>query len=320
MKNILVTLPLEPQHRAFFASQASGTAEEYRFTYIPAEDVTAADLAEASVVLGSIDADLLPAAQKLEWLQISWAGADAYLRPGLLGDEILLTNASGAYGLAVSEHMVAASFALVRRLHQYARNQQAHVWESRGPISSVEGAKVLALGLGDIGGSYARKMKALGSYVIGVRRTPGEKPDWLDEVHTIDELDELLPRADIVGMALPGGTATYHILDERRLRLMKSGAYLVNCGRGNAIDPAGLKAVLAEGQLGGVALDVTEPEPLPADDPLWDDERVLLTPHISGQFLLRETFERVIRICGENLYRYVRGLPLEHIVNRTTGY
>ncbi len=320
MKKILVTLPLEPQHKAFFASQASGTSEEYEFIYIPTEELKAEDLAEVSVILGSLDAELLPAAKKLEWLQISWAGADAYLRPGLLREDVTLTNASGAYGLAVSEHMVAASFALVRRLHQYARNQQAHLWECRGPITSVEGSKVLALGLGDIGGSYARKMKALGAYVIGVRRRAGEKPDWLDEVHTIDELDELLPRADIVGMALPGGTATAHILDERRLRLLKPGAFVVNCGRGNAIDPAGLKAVLADGTLGGVAMDVTEPEPLPADDPLWDDERILITPHISGQFLLRETFERVVRLSGENLYRYVRGLPLAHVVDRTTGY
>ena len=320
MKKVLVTLDAEPQHLAFFEAQVRDAAEEYAFVCRPADSLTESDLTDVQIILGSLDPALLPAANRLEWLQIAWAGADNYLNAGTLRDDVLFTNASGAYGLAVSEHMLAVTLALVRRLHQYARNQQAHVWADRGAITSVEGSKVLVLGLGDIGGRYARKMKALGAYVIGLRRTEAEKPDYLDEQYTIDRLDEQLPRADIVAMVLPGGAATNHIMDERRLRLMKKNAYLVNCGRGSAIDPQGLKRVLAEGAIGGAALDVTEPEPLPADDPLWDDERVILTPHISGQFFLRETFERVIRICGENLYRYAHGLELAHVVDRRTGY
>lgn len=320
MKKILVTIPAEDLHKAFFAAQVSGGEEEYGFVYRPADELTAEDVRDASIIVGSVDTALLAEAEKLEWLQLSWAGADPYVKPGVLRQEVQLTNASGAYGLSVSEHMVAVTFALVRHLQKYARNQHARLWQPGEAIISVEGAKVLVLGLGDIGGSYAKKMKALGAYVIGVRRTAGEKPDFVDEIHTIEELDDLLGLADIVAMVLPGGKATEHIMDERRLRLMKPGAYLVNDGRGNAIDPAGLKRVLADGHLGGVALDVTEPEPLPADDPLWDDERVIITPHISGQFLLRETFERVVRICGENLYRYTHGMPLEHVVNRRTGY
>ena len=123
------------------------------------------------------------------------------------------------------------------------------------------------LGLGDIGGDYARKVHALGAHVIGVRRTNRNKPDYLDEQHTMDDLDTLLGRADIVAMVLPGGSTTNHIMDERRLRLMKKGAYLINVGRGNAIDPAALKAVLKDGHLGGCGLDVTEPEPLPPEEP-----------------------------------------------------
>lgn len=320
MKKILVTLPAEPQHKAFFESQVRGTEEVFSFAYIPADDVKPTDIADAQIILGSIDPSLLPHAAKLEWLQLSWAGADSFTKPGVLREDILLTNASGAYGVAVSEHMVAVTFALVRRLHQYARNQQKHIWVDRGEITSVEGSTVLVLGLGDIGGRYAQKLKALGAYVIGLRRTEAAKSDYLDEQYTIDRIEDMLPRADIVAMVLPGGTATAHIMDERRLRLMKKGAYLINDGRGNAIDSEALKRVLADGLLGGVALDVTESEPLPEDDALWDDERVIITPHISGQFLLRETFERVVRICGENLYRYARGMQLEKRVDRKTGY
>lgn len=320
MKKVLVTLAAEPQHMAFFESQVRDAGEAYAFTLCPADEVTEELIRDKNIILGPVDTELLPKAEALEWLQLSWAGADAFVKPGVLGERVILTNASGAYGVSVSEHMVAVTFALVRKLHQYARNQQSHVWADRGAISSVEGATVLVLGIGDIGGRYARKMKALGAYVIGVRRTEGEKPAYLDEQHTIEALDELLPRADIVAMVLPGGEATAHLMDERRLRLMKRNAYLVNDGRGGAIDPAGLKAVLRDGHLGGVALDVTEPEPLPAEDELWDMEKVIITPHISGQFHLRETFERVIRICGENLYRYARGQALSHVVDRKTGY
>jgi phosphoglycerate dehydrogenase-like enzyme len=121
-------------------------------------------------------------------------------------------------------------------------------------------------------------------------------------------------------MVLPGGDATRHILDERRMRLMKKGAYLINDGRGNAIDPAGLKAVLKDGHLGGAGLDVTEPEPLPADDELWDMDNVIITPHIAGQFLLASTFEKIVKIAGENLHAYVTGGELRHVVNRRVGY
>lgn len=318
MKQILVTLPLEERHRNYLEAQAAPA--DVRFSYRDADSVTAADLAEADAVLGDVDEDLLPAAEKLAWLQIPWAGADAFLRPGVLRPDTVLTNSSGAYGLTVSEHMLAVTLALVRRLNQYARNQAQRIWMPMGRILSIEGATVLVLGLGDIGGSYARKMKALGAYVIGVRRSAAEKPDYLDEQFTIESLDELLPRADIVAMVLPGGDATAHIMDERRLRLMKKGAYLINDGRGNAIDPQALLRVLEEGRLAGAAIDVTEPEPLPPDDPLWAQERLLITPHISGRFLLQETFERVVRIAGENLARYVRGEPLTHVVNRKVGY
>ena len=320
MKKIIVTLSLEPQHRSFFESQISGAAEETELIWSSPEELTQEMIASANAVIGPAEPDVLRGSQALEWLQISWAGADNYLRPGILRDDTVLTNASGAYGLAVSEHMIAFTFALIRRLNQYARRQQEHTWSPMGDIISVEGARVLVLGLGDIGGRYAKKMKALGAYVIGLRRTNAPKPEYADEVYTIDRLDEVLPKADIVAMALPGGDATDHIMDERRLRLMKRGAYLVNCGRGSAVDPEGLRNVLSEGHIGGAAIDVTEPEPLPSDDPLWDDERVIITPHVSGQFYLRETYELVVRICGENLYRYVRGLPLEHIVDRHAGY
>ncbi len=216
--------------------------------------------------------------------------------------------------------MLALTFAVIRRFGQYGRNQVRHVWKAMGDVISVEHSVTAVLGLGDIGGAYARKMKALGAYTIGVRRTEREKPEWLDEQYTLDALDKVLPRADIVAMALPGSPETFHLMDERRLGLMRKGSCLINVGRGNAVDTAALREALAAGRLAGAGLDVTDPEPLPADDPLWDFDNVVLTPHAAGWFFLPETLTRVVRISAGNLSAWLDGRPLTHRVSRTFGY
>lgn len=331
MMKILITLPVEERHKEYFKRQAEGCKAEAELIFKLRDQATPEDIGSADACIGNVPAEVLRRAGELsakngvkpsfKWMQLQSAGADQYTRPGVLPENVILTNSAGAYGTSVSEHMVAMTFALIRRFDQYIKQQEKHIWASAGGVTSIEGSTVLVLGLGDIGGRYAARMHALGAHVIGVRRTKKEdKPEYLDEQHVIADLDELLPRADIVAMVLPGGDATCHIMDERRLRLMKKGAYLINDGRGNAIDPEALKRVLKDGHLGGVGLDVTEPEPLPADDELWDMDRVIITPHIAGQFLLAKTFENVVKIAGENLHAFLNGEKLKHVVNRKTGY
>ena len=173
---------------------------------------------------------------------------------------------------------------------------------------SIWNSTTLVAGLGDIGSEYAKRMKALGSRVIGIRRNVVDKPDFIDEIYTMDQLDKVLPKVDFAVFILPSTPATHHIMDERRLRLMKPGSYLINAGRGDAVDCDALDMVLREGvSLAGCALDVTEPEPLPADHPLWDAPRTIITPHSAGKFHLQETFERIVRITGENLEKYLAG-------------
>lgn len=310
-RKVLVTvLPLSDEHRDFLKERASGGAFSCRMVF-KRSDVTVEDVADADAIIGNVPPALLADAKKLKWLQLNSAGADPYDRPGLLPAGCALTTASGAYGLTVSEHLLALTFALVRRLNQYMGLQKEGRWRSCGHVTSVEGSVVLVLGLGDIGGSYARKMKSLGAYVIGVRRHVNEKPDFIDELRGIDELDDLLPRADMVAMVLPGTAETFHVMDQRRLRLMKKGAYLVNAGRGTAVDLEALRKVLADDHLGGAALDVTEPEPLPPDHPLWRMDKVIITPHVAGHFFLAETVNRIVRIAGENLRNWTRGMEMK---------
>lgn len=309
-KKVLVTIPLNDEQKNLFLQQGG---DRCLITFRPGTEVTPDLLADQDALIGNLPAQLVSKAENLQWVQLNSAGADVYTPAGVLPEGCLLTTAVGAYGLAVSEHMLALTFAMVRRLGQYARGQVQHEWKSRGQIASVEGSTVLILGLGDIGGSYARKVKALGAYTIGLRRKNVDKPDYLDEQDTIDRLDQYLPRADIVAMVLPGGKETYHLMDEKRLFLMKEGSYLLNAGRGTAVDPAALEKVLRAGHLACAALDVTEPEPLPADSPLWDLDNLILTPHVAGHFFLPETVNRIVRIAASNLQAWLDGEPMRNV-------
>ncbi|WP_243122430.1 D-2-hydroxyacid dehydrogenase [Clostridium sp. KNHs216] len=184
----------------------------------------------------------------------------------------------GAYGLAVSEHMLAMLLEIIKRLHTYRDAQKLHVWKGQGKVKSIHGSTVLVLGMGDIGGEFAQKVKALGAYVIGLRRTVAEKPEYADEMHLTAELDSLLPRADIVALCLPATKETDHLFSRERLALLKEGAILLNVGRGTLIDTEALCDTLESGRLFGAGLDVTDPEPLPEGHRLWDIPNAVLLP------------------------------------------
>lgn len=317
-KNILVVLPVNPSQKEYLEKIGVGCT----FCFADQKAVTLEQVRSAQIILGNVGAELVKEAEQLEWMQLFSAGANKYCKPGIFQSDTILTNATGAFGLAISEYMLAVSLMMQKQLGTYYRNQMEHRWHREGDITFIEGSTTLVVGLGDIGGAYAKRMKALGSYTIGIRRTVCEKPSYLDEIYTIDKLDELLPRADFVAFALPETTATKGLLDERRLRLMKKEAFLVNVGRGTAIDTDALVQVLKDGWLGGCALDVTDPEPLPENHPLWDIPRVIITPHISGQIRQPGTFDKIVRLTGENLEKFLAGKTdeMKNIVDLELGY
>ncbi len=315
MKKILVVIPVNDRHKAFLEQQTEGTGEDngFEFIYKPGAEVTEEDVADVRAVIGNLSPAMIRKAKNLEWFQTNSAGYDQYLHD-VLPEGAALTPAVGAYGLSVSEHMLGQTFALIRHLPMYRDAQRENRWIRGTNIISVEGSVIAVLGTGDIGGDYARKVKALGAYTIGVRKHNKPKPEYLDEQVLLSSLDEVLPRADIVAMVLPGSPETEGLMNEARLRKMKPGAYLLNVGRGSAVDLPALKKVLDEGLLAGAALDVTNPEPLPADDSLWQYENVFITPHVAGDFWLAETFERIVRIAGKNLHAWSRGEKLPSVL------
>lgn len=296
--------------------QLFSTLPDAKFLLHPTEE----DIRHAEVILGEVPVDRIRFAEDLKWLQLSMAGTDPYIPKGVLPEDVILTNATGAFGLAISEHMVAATMMLVKKLHLYRDNMQTGRWLDRGTVDQIEGKTVLCVGLGDIGGRYAQKMKALGAHVIGVRRREMPKPDYVDEVYTQEKLDEVLPRADIVALSMPNTAQTRKMFDRERLEKMKPGSYLINVGRGNAVDCIALAELLDAERLGGAALDVTDPEPLPSDHPLWKCRNALITPHVSGFYHLPKTYRNIIDIFADNLKRYASGQPLRNIVDRETGY
>ena len=322
MKKILIAPPLEGERLRLFAERVKEKCAGFdcEFMMNTQGGVTVEEIAEANAIIGSVSPKKLAAARKLELLQLTSAGADAYAATGIVDESVLLCNCAGAYGISVSEWMLAVTFSLIRHLDGYMKNQAAKKWESLGRVISIEDSTVLVLGLGDIGGRYAKAVKAMGAHVIGIRRTEKEKPEYLDEQYTIESLPSVIGRADIIAMVLPGGSQTDHLFDEKLFGLCKDGAYIINAGRGNAIDPAALKNALKSGKIAGAGLDVTEPEPLPADDELWTMNNVVITPHIAGWFFLEKTFDNVAEIASNNIAHWLKGEPADHVVNRKTGY
>ncbi len=316
MERILVTLPVEDRHRAAFES-AAPLAE---ILYMAADSVTEDILRTVTAVIGNVSAARFKNFANIRWVQLNLAGTDGFTSPGVLAPGTVLTNASGAYGLAVSEHMLGQLLMQIKRLDQYQDAQRIRQWTDFGTVKSIWGSRTLVVGLGDIGGAFARKMYALGSEVRGIRKSPGEKPEELEAVGTFAQLDEWLPEADFVALSLPGTPATYHLFGAERLARMKPGAVLINAGRGQTVDSLALNDALRNGRLGGACLDVTDPEPLPADHPLWDAPNLLLTPHVSGFYHLPETLERIVRIAVSNLKAFMAGQPLKNQVDFACGY
>jgi phosphoglycerate dehydrogenase-like enzyme len=313
---ILVVIPLNEDEKERLQSKMP----EAEYVYLPSAEITEELVKDSDIIIGNVPPQYIKGTKKLKWLQLNSAGTDGYCEKGVIPEGAYLTNATGAYGLAISEHMLGMLLEIKKKLNLYYINQKKHIWKDEGNVTSIEGSTALVVGLGDIGGDFARKMKALGSYTIGVKRTIGEKPEYIDELYTMEALDTLLPRADIVALSLPGTKDTYHLFNKDKFKLMRKDAIILNVGRGSAICTEDLCDALENGMIRGAGLDVTDPEPLPADHRLWDVPGVVITPHISGFFHLQETLSRIVNISIDNFEHFIKQEKLKNIVNFETGY
>lgn len=309
-EHILNMFPINEEEKAQFEALMPDAVWEYpRRSTLTAEQVS-----KATIILGPPKPSDLVHAKNLHWLQSLWMGVDDYAAPGVLPDSVTITACVGAYRQTVSEHMLTTLLALCRKLPQCRDNQLKHQWVDVKKMRSIRGATILVVGAGVIGGDFARLCKALGAHTVGLKRTVTGPIDGFDELDTMENLDARLPQADVVALILPHAPETVKLMDARRLALMKPDAILLSDGRGTVLDQDALAAAMTGGHLWGAALDVTDPEPLPADSPLWDIPNLLLTPHVAGGIRMEVSRKSAVTFCLKNFERYVKGQPLEGVM------
>ena len=256
---------------------------------------------DADIVAGgSMDEELLALADDLRYFACSSAGVghlplDAFEERG-----VAVTNASGVHGPNIAEHVVGWMLMLARRLDEGLRRQQRREWRHFQAFDEFKGSTVTVVGLGSIGQAIVQRLQGFEVDTVGVRYTP-EKGGPTDEVIGFDELEEVLPRTDYLALACPLTETTEGLVGEDEFRILPSDAVLVNIGRGPIVDTDALLGALRGNKIHAAALDVTDPEPLPEDHPLWNLENVLITPHNSGH--TPHYFERCADILARNVER-----------------
>lgn len=322
MKKALVMMPFSPEEKCRLLAIAEDCCQILFYEEGWSQDAYHTALAEVDYIIGDPTPADLVFCRNLRWMQTSWAGVDGYVRAGTFPEGAMLCNMTGGYGPVIAEHEIAMILTLCKRLPEYREPQQAGVWSHPLPDKPLENATVLILGAGDIGTELAKRLHPMVKTIIGVRRTPGTYPDCFDQMITFDQLEKQLSRADIVACSLPSTPMTRGLLNRERLLQMKPDAVLVNVGRGDLIILEELMQVLDMGRLWGVALDVTDPEPLPKEHPLWQYPRVMITPHIVGNTYAPEspTARRIHGIMLDNFERYLQRKPCRNQVDFQTGY
>jgi phosphoglycerate dehydrogenase-like enzyme len=278
---------------------------------------------EADAVLGLCTPELLAAGPNIRWIQSYSAGVERCVAiPALRERDVLLTNMRRIAGPVMAEHVMALMLAYARGLHFYVPERMAGRWTREMPppgrMLTLEGKTVLVVGLGGIGVEVAKRAHALGMRVVATRASGREGPPFVSYVGLPDELGKLAAEADFVVNTAPLTPATTGMFDAKFFAAVKPGAFFVNVGRGGSVVQTELVAALASGRLGGAGLDVTDPEPLPADSPLWKMQNVILTPHVSAQSDLGD--EARFAIGVENLRRYVAGERMLSVVDVAKGY
>ena len=325
MKTLLLGFDEETFTAAQLEKIKAAIGDEYRLLQTIDRDEIERQLDEIEIAAGGgLPLDMIPKARNLRWLQQWHAGTDWLLKhPKVRQHDFILTNASGVHAIPISEHIFALLLALGRNLPQAILAQDQHTWLRSGidrdtTIFELANKTMILIGVGAIGARVAAIGAAMGMQIIGVRRDPSQTVPHVERTVGPDQLLEVLPEGDFVVLTVPLTEETHGLIDAAAFAAMKSTAYLVNIGRGKTIVADDLIRALREGQIAGAGLDVTDPEPLPEESPLWGLENVIITAHYAG--LTPHYTERALDIFLDNLARYRAGEALQNVVDKKRGY
>lgn len=279
-------------------------------------------VAGIDVLYGHPSVAVLENAPNLKWVQSQSAGVEFVARvPKIVESDIILTNTRGAHGLSIGEHTMALLLAMTRHIPESLEQQRRKHWE-RGRLyrtaREINGLTMGIIGFGALGRGIAQRALGFDMNLLAVDAQAIIGEPLVEEVWPVSRLDELLTLADVVVVSAPLTPETRHLLDETELGLMKPDAYLIVVSRGGIVEESALVRLLDAGAFAGVAIDVTEQEPLPTDSPLWEAPRLILTPHLAGASAPKE--RRVIEIFRENLIRFQNGDPMLNVVDKAKGY
>jgi phosphoglycerate dehydrogenase-like enzyme len=277
------------------------------------------EVADADAFIGSPSRDVIRAGKKLKWVQITSAGVDPYRYPELLESDIVMTNYRGVASPGIADHAMGMLLLLTRKLDFFLEAKSHAAWkQQRYDVLELEGKTALIVGMGNIGSTVARRANGFGMKVIGVDPKDLPANPFVQQMVYPDRLDQVLPKADVVFVCAPHTPESEGMLGPRQFELMKQGTYFIAVSRGPLYNTEALMRALDSKKLAGAGLDVTNPEPLPPDHPLWKFPNVVITPHIATQS--DGEIPRQIEVLKDNIARFAKGEPLRNIVDKRKGY
>ncbi len=281
-----------------------------------------AAIADADVYFGFPNSELMGIAPNLKWIQAPSAGVDFLMRvPELVENDMILTNTRGAHAVSIAEHTFGLLLSLTRVIPQCVHWQDKHYWartEGYRLPREIMGSTMGIVGYGQIGRAVAKRAAGFDMRVLAVDVYPGATDAYCEAVTGIETLVDVAQQSDVLVIAAPYTKETRHVISDDVLTAMPEDGYLIVVSRGGVVDEEALVRTLDAGRLAGAALDVAETEPLPAESPLWNYDRVLLTPHLAGSSWQKE--RRVVEILIENLGRFQRGEELKNLVDKRAGF
>jgi len=307
---IVLCYPHEPRHE----QQISQIAPEAKIIDAGQERI-AEEIFTADIFFGHakvpIDWDSVVAKGRLKWVQSSAAGLDHVLVPSVIESPVVVTSASGVLADQVAEHTIALLTAWCRSLPVFFRAQQKREFVRR-PTRDLTHSTVGIVGFGGVGRRVAQLLSVFKTRILATDLFPVNKPPWVEHLWPADCLDELLRESDIVILALPLNPSTQGLFNEERFQRMKPTGLLANVARGGLVVHDALVRALRERWIAGAVMDVTDPEPLPPESPLWEFENVIITPHVGGQSARRA--DDITELFCHNLRRWLTGQPLINLV------